>query len=160
MPGTVEAGDEIAVHAMACMTNSDYGGDLCGPMVCAISEMLDSPLGGGLPDGPFSGNAPFAAVDPTPSAPAAGWAAYEGEWKIKGRAQTLEITTGPGPSARVEFSHLKGVVLPLVGCAARKGGEMLRLRVSSLNATLDFANKGGEASLSLCTGGARLECSR
>lgn len=130
-------------------------------MISAISEMLDSPLGGGPPGGPYSGNAPFAALDPTPSAPSeTGWAAYEGEWKIKGRTQTLEITTGPGPSAGVEFSHLKGVVLPLVGCAVRKSTEMLRLRVSSLNATLDFAKKGGEASLSLCTGGARLECSR
>lgn len=133
-------------------------------MISAISEMLDSPLGGGPPDGPFSSNAPFAALDPTPSAPSAGWAAYEGEWKIKDRTQTLEITTGPGPgpSAGVEFSHLKGVVLPLVGCAARKRAEMLRLRVSSLNATLDFAfaKQGGEVSLSLCTGGARLECSR
>lgn len=142
------------------MTNSDYGGDFCGPMVCAISELLDSPLGGGPPDGPFSSRAPFAALDPTPPAPSAGWAAYEGIWKIKDRVQTLEITTGPGPSAGVEFSHLKGVVLPLVGCAARKGGERLRLRVSALNATLDFAKKGAEVTLSLCTGGARLECSR
>lgn len=156
----MEAGDEIVIHAMACMTNSNYGGDLCGPMIGAISEMLDSPLGGGPPDGPFSSNAPFAALDPTPPAPSAGWAAYEGQWKIKNRAQTLEITTGPGPSAGVEFSHLKGMVLPLVGCAARKNAETLRLRVSSLNATLDLAIKEGEASLSLCTGGARLECSR
>lgn len=160
MPSRVEAGDEVVINAMACMTNSDYGGDICGPMICAMSEMLDSPLGGGPPNGPFSSSAPFAAVDPNPSAPSAGWAAYEGEWKIKNRAQTLEITTGHGPSAGVEFSHLKGVVLPLVGCAARKGPEMLRLRVSALDATLDFANKGGEVSLSLCTGGARLECGR
>lgn len=156
----MEAGEEIVINAMACMTNSNYGGDLCGPMICAISEMLDSPLGGGPPDGPFSSNAPFAALDPTPSAPSAGWAAFEGKWKIKNRVQTLEITTGPGPSVGVEFSHLKGVVLPLAGCAARKGGEMLRLRVGALNATLGFAKKGGEVSLSLCTGGARLECSR
>lgn len=145
---------------MACMTNSNYGGDICGPMIGAISEMLDSPLGGGPPDGPWSGNAPFAALDPTPSTPPAGWAAYEGQWKIKDRAQTLKITTGPGPSVGVEFSHLEGVNLPLMGCAARKGSGLLRLRVSSLNATLDFAEKGDEVSLSLCTGGARLECSR
>lgn len=145
---------------MSCMTNSNYGGDMCGPMICAISEMLDSPLGGGPPDGPFSGNAPFVGLDPRPSAPSAGWAAYEGRWKINNRAQTLEITTGPGPCAQVEFSHLKGVVLPLVSCASRKSGGMLRLRVSSLNATVDFGRKGAEVSLSLCTGGARLECSR
>lgn len=158
----MDAGDEIVIHAMACMTNSDYGGDLCGPMISAISEMLDSPLGAGPPDGPFSSAAPFVALDPTPSAPSpsAGWTAYEGKWEIKKRAQTLEITTGPGPSVGVEFSHLKGVLLPLLGCAARKGAGMLRLRVSSLDATLDFGNEGGEASLSLCTGGARLECSR
>lgn len=156
----MEAGDEIVIHAMACMTSSNYGGELCGPMISAISEMLDSPMGGAPPDGPFSNRAPFAALDPTPSTPAAGWAAYEGQWKIKNRVQTLEITTGPGRSAGVEFSHLKGVMLPLVSCAARKSAEMLRLRVSSLNATLDFAKKGGEVSLSLCTGGARIECSR
>jgi len=160
LPSRLEVGDEIVIHAMACMTNSNYGGALCGPMICAISELLDSPLGGGPPDGPYSGNAPFVALDPTPSAPSAGWAAYEGQWKIKNRAQTLEIKRGPGPSVGVEFSHLKGVMLPLVGCAARKSPGMLRLRVSSLNATLDLGKNGSEVSLSVCTGGARLECSR
>lgn len=148
------------MQAMACMTNSDHGGELCGPMVCAISEMLDSPLGAGPPGGPFSGSAPFVGVDARAGAPAAGWAAYEGQWRVKGRAQTLEIRAGRGQSAGVEFSHLKGVVLPLVGCAARKGAEMLRLRVSSLDATLDFGSRRGEVSLGLCTGGARLECVR
>ncbi|KAG6360707.1 hypothetical protein INS49_011772 [Diaporthe citri] len=86
----VEAGDEIVIHAMACMTNSNYGGDLCGPMICAISEMLDSPLGGGPPGGPFSSNAPFAALGPTPSAPSAGWGG------VRGRVEDQ----GPGSDAR------------------------------------------------------------
>ncbi|KAJ0103845.1 hypothetical protein J7T55_002177 [Diaporthe amygdali] len=157
---TVREGEEVVINAMACMTNSNYGGDLCGPMVCAISDLLDSPLGAGPPSGPFTDRAPFIAVDPMPSAPPAGWAAYQGEWRIENRAQTLEITTGPGPSIGVVFSHLEGVVLPLMACAARKGPEMLRLRVSTLNVTLDFAKKGAEASLSLCTGGAKLKCTR
>lgn len=160
MPGTVEVGEEVVVHAMGCMTNSNYGGELCGPMVCAISEILDSPLGAGPPVRPFSGNAPFVGVDAAAGAPAAGWAAYEGQWRVKGRAQTLDMTAGRGQSAGVEFSHLRGLVLPLVGCAARRGAEMLRLPVSSLDATLDFGSRRSEVSLSLCTGGARLECIR
>ncbi|KAL1855352.1 hypothetical protein Daus18300_011070 [Diaporthe australafricana] len=72
LPGTVEEGDEVVIHAMACMTNSNYGGGVCGPMVCAISGLLDSALGAGPPDGPFAGNAPFVALDPSPSAPSAG----------------------------------------------------------------------------------------
>ncbi|KAI3395764.1 hypothetical protein diail_895 [Diaporthe ilicicola] len=161
LPGTVEEGDEVVVHAMACMTNSNHGGGVCGPMVSAVSEIVDGPLGAGPPGGPFSDKAPFVALDPGPSAPSAGWEAYEGQWAIENRAQTLEITTGgAGPSVGIVFSHLEGVVLPLVACAARTGPEMLRLRVSSLDVTLDFGNKGGESSLSLCTGGARLKCTR
>ncbi|KAF3765983.1 hypothetical protein M406DRAFT_68364 [Cryphonectria parasitica EP155] len=161
LPDKIDASqkDNIAIHAQAIMTDSNYGGEIVGPLMAAISEMLDSPLGpGGLATyGEFT---PFIALEEETIAAEPSLDAYEGEWEIKDRSQTLRIVTRPKPV--VIFSHLQDVELPLWAVAARRGPGFVRLRASSLDVVLDFgAKKGdGEASLTLCTAGSRIKCSK
>lgn len=153
--------EDVTVQAQAIMTNSNDGGEILGPLIYAIGEMLDSPLGPqGAAGGPYGDAVPAIALVPTPTAPAAGWKAYEGEWMIKDRTQTLRIQAEPGPV--VVFSHLEGVALPLWAVAERKGPEAVRLRVSTLEVTLKVGLKQekAEVSLTLCTGDSSIECSK
>lgn len=52
--------------------------------------------------------------------------------------------------------------LPLWAVAERRGPELLRLRISSLDAMLEFSlfKEGDETSLTLCTAGSKIKCSR
>lgn len=156
-----ESEGDTTISVQAIMTNSNYGDEIIGPLMLAISEMFDSPLGPGGPGSPFGNSMPAIALDPTPAEPAGGWETYEGEWQIEDRSQkTLQIMVSPEPA--LEFSHLDGIQLPLWAVAERKGADSMRLRVGSLNVTLDFGWQGikKEASLTLCTGGARVKCVR
>lgn len=158
LPGRLEGSEEnITIKAQATMTNSDCGEEVIGPLVHAIAEMLDSPLG---PAGSSGDAVPAIAIDPRPSAPAAGWDAYEGEWLIQDRTQTLRIEARPEP--RVFFSHLEDLALPLWAIAGRKGPELLQLRVGSLEVTLEFGwrQEKGDIALTLCTRGSRIKCLR
>lgn len=160
LPGKLTGSKEdITIKAQAVMTNSNCGGEIVGPLVSAIAEMLDSPLGPQDSAGaPHGGATPAIALDPTPMAPATGWNAYEGEWVIKDRMQTLRIQAEPSPV--VVFSHLESAALPLWAVAEREGPEAVRLRVSTLEVTLEFGFKQekGEVSLMLCTGGSDIKC--
>lgn len=169
LPGEGPDGADVAVEAQAIMTNSNYGSDALGPLMLAVGAMLDSPLGpGGGADAAFAGATPAVALDPRPTAPGpagAGWGAWEGAWGVQGRTQTLRIIVGAGAQPAVVFSHLgEGVALPLWAAAERKGPERTRLRVGSLDVTLEFGwrqEEGkGKASLTLCTGGSRIKCLR
>lgn len=161
LPSKLEGSKEDApIAAQAVMTNANYGGEIVGPVVLAVGEMLDSPLGPGGTGSPYSECTPAVALDPEPAAPKAGWDAYAGDWVIKDRTQTLRIMANPRPA--VAFSHLQDVELPLWAVAERRGPELLRLRISSLDAMLEFSSfkEGDETSLTLCTAGSKIKCSR
>lgn len=150
--------DESIVSAQSIMTNSDYGEEIIGPLMLAVSEILDRPVGPGAPG--FANAVPAIALDTKPAIPAAGWEAYEGQWEIEDRSQTLHITVKTEPA--LEFSHLEGIQLPLLAVAERGGAESRRLRVGSLEVMLDFGwqQEKNEVSLTLCTGGSRIKCVR
>ncbi|KAJ4422056.1 hypothetical protein N0V82_003352 [Gnomoniopsis sp. IMI 355080] len=154
----VESVEDTIISAQSIMTNSNYGGEIIGPLMFAISEFLDRPSGPGARGTAFEDYVPASALDTTASIPAAGWEAYEGRWNIENRSQTLHITTSPEPT--LEFSHLDGIRLPLLAVAERKGEESMRLRAGSLEVMLDFGwqQKKNEACLTLCTGGSRVKC--
>lgn len=155
-----ESKENTIISAQSIMTNSNHGGDVIGPLMLAISDSLDSPLGLGVPGAPYGDSIAAVALNTKPSTPAAGWDAYEGQWDIEDRSQTLRITVSPEP--KLEFSHLQGIHLPLLAVAERKGEESMRLRAGSLEVMLDFGWQQGknEASLTLCTGGSRVKCIR
>lgn len=158
LPDKLREGEKLTISAMATMTNSNYGGIICPPMLSAVSSMLDSPLGGNGAGGPYSFAIPGIAVDPKPSTPSAGWKAYEGKWELPDRTQHLEILMEPEPC--VVFSHLEGINFPFWAVADRKGDKVLSLRVGSLDVVLNFGwnKKNDEILLTLCTGEARIKC--
>lgn len=132
--------DAVTVRAVAVMTNSNYGQEIIGPLLLAIGAMLDAPLGPGPIGSPFGQAQPAVALDSRPSVPTAGWEVYEGEWAMEDREGTMHIKGSPEPS--VVFSQLgEDIVLPLWAVAERKGPETMRLRVSYLDATLEFGWK-------------------
>lgn len=144
------------ISAQAIMTNSNYGNEVISPLMHAISELLDRPLGIGL----YAQGIPAVALDARPATPAAGWKAYAGVWGMEDRTQTLRIVATSEPF--VEFSHLEGIQLPLWAVAERRDPKSMRLRVSSLEVALDFGWKQelGEVFLTVCTGGSRVKCAR
>lgn len=150
--------EDSIISAQSIMTNSDCGEEIIGPLMLAVSEVLDRPVGPGAPG--WANAIPAIALNAEPATPAAGWKSYEGQWEIEDRSQTLRITASPEPA--LEFSHLEGIHLPLFAVAERRGAESMRLRVGSLEVMLDFGwqQKKNEVSLILCTGGARIKCVR
>lgn len=165
----------VTVKAQAIMTNSNYGGEVIGPLMLAVSAMLDSPLGSGRGVGmAFEEATPAVALDPrstaAPGPTGTGWGAWEGKWEVQDRTQTLRIALGAGGKEEeketqpsVVFSHLgEGISFPLWAVAERKGPERTRLRVGALDVTLAFGwdKEKGEATLVLCTGGSEIKCLR
>lgn len=148
---------DIRINAQAVMTNSNYGVDPVGPLLYAFSEILDSTFIGKSTK-VFPCGVPFIALDPSPSTPTAGWQAYEGEWELQDRTQTLRLEVNPEPV--VVFSHLDDITLPLWATATRKDPELLILRLGSLSTVLEFRWKKdeNEVSLTLVTGSLEIKC--